>query len=117
MAAARHAAVTGKAHLLEMSGGASRTPAAWMPAVLSSIVMGVAGTTLRAETPRPSSCLVQPDKSVAVAPASGRAVYCGLDLGSRSIKLTVLSVELGRNTSVKEERQCRRSLGLGAQVF
>ena len=80
-------------------------------------MLACAAVPLQADPPKPSSCLIQPDKSVAVAPAPGRVVHCGLDLGSRSIKLSVLSMEPRRNASVKEERQCRRTLGLGAQVF
>src|SRR5262245_30486567 len=90
-----------------------------MTGLRSRVLIFLAGVSapLFADAPKPSACLIQPDKSAGVAPAPGRVVLSGLDLGSRSIKLSVLSMEPARNSSVKEERQCRRTLGLGAQVF
>jgi Ppx/GppA phosphatase family protein len=70
-----------------------------------------------AAEPRPSSCLVAPDKQVPVKAGPGRGLYCGLDLGSRSAKLSVVSMEKGRPTTIREERICKRTLGMGALVF
>ena len=72
---------------------------------------------LAADEPRPTSCLIQPDRTVAVTPGPGRVVYCGIDLGSRTAKLSVLSMMKGRNASVRDERLCKRTLGMGALVF
>src|SRR5262245_54558359 len=80
------------------------------------LALGVA-PFLAAQEPPPSSCILQPDKSKAVAPRPGRAVRCGIDLGSRSVKLSVLSMEPGRNATVRDERLCKRTLGMGALVF
>ena len=44
-----------------------------------------------ADEPRPSSCVIAADKQVPVKAGPGRTVYCGLDLGSRSAKLSVVS--------------------------
>src|SRR5439155_14686817 len=54
---------------------------------------------------------------VPVKVAPGRAVYCGLDLGSRSAKLSVVSMERGRPKTVRAERICKQTLGMGALVF
>ena len=70
-----------------------------------------------ADEPRPSSCVIAVDKQVPVKAGTGRTVYCGLDLGSRSVKLSVVSMEKGRPTTVREERICKRALGMGALVF
>ena len=69
-----------------------------------------------AAEPPPSSCVVAPDKQVAVR-APGRVLYCGIDLGSRTAKLSVVSMEKGRFASVRDERLCKRPLGMGALVF
>lgn len=86
---------------------------------ISGIVLGgMALAVLPGLTaPAPCSCLIQTDKTVAVTPAAGRAVYCGLDLGSKTVKLSVVSMEAGRPTTIKDERQCKRTLGMGALVF
>lgn len=63
------------------------------------------------------SCVIAADKQVPVKVAPGRAVYCGLDLGSRSAKLSVVSMERGRPKTVREERICKQTLGMGALVF
>ena len=70
-----------------------------------------------ADEPRPSSCVIAVDKQVPVKAGPGRAVYCGLDLGSRSAKLSVVSMEKGRPKTIREERICKRALGMGALVF
>jgi hypothetical protein len=44
-------------------------------------------------------------------------VYCGIDIGSKTVKLSVVSMAPGTNASVKDERLCRRTLGMGALVF
>src|SRR5262245_56059021 len=67
--------------------------------------------------PKPATCLIQPDATKPVRVPPGRTVYCALDLGSRSAKLSVLSMEKGRNATIRDERQCKRTLGLGEQVF
>jgi hypothetical protein len=63
------------------------------------------------------SCVIAADKQVPVEVGPGRAVYCGLDLGSRSAKLSVVSMERGRPKTIREERICKRTLGMGALVF
>jgi exopolyphosphatase/guanosine-5'-triphosphate,3'-diphosphate pyrophosphatase len=63
------------------------------------------------------SCVIAADKQVPVQVGPGRAVYCGLDLGSRSAKLSVVSMEKRRPTTIREERICKRTLGMGALVF
>ena len=70
-----------------------------------------------ADEPRPSSCVIAADKQVPVKAGPGRAVYCGLDLGSRSAKLSVVSMEKGRPKTIRDERICKRTLGMGALVF
>ncbi len=79
--------------------------------------IGTTSATGSAAPPPPSSCLIQPDKKVPVTPGPGRVVACGLDLGSRSAKLSVVSMEAGRNATVEDERVCKRTLGMGALVF
>ena len=87
-----------------------------MKLALAALVLTMAAGTAGAQ-PKPSSCIVAPDKRVAVKPEPGRVLYCGLDLGSRSVKLSVVSMEKGRATTVRDERICKRSLGMGALVF
>jgi hypothetical protein len=86
-----------------------------MKLFLAALLVATAGWVAAAEPP-PSSCVVAPDKQVPVA-APGREIYCGLDLGSRTAKLSVVSMEKGRFATVRDERLCKRSLGMGAQVF
>jgi len=74
-------------------------------------------TWAAADEPKPSSCVITADKQVAVKAGPGRAVYCGLDLGSRSAKLSVVSMESGQPATIREERICKRTLGMGALVF
>ena len=50
-------------------------------------------------------------------PAAGRAVDCGLDVGSKTVKLSVVSMVRGQNATIRDERQCKRTLGMGALVF
>jgi hypothetical protein len=64
-----------------------------------------------------SACLLARDKATPVRPAPGALVYCGIDLGSRSVKLSVVSMQPGAGATVKDERLCRRTLGMGALVF
>lgn len=59
-----------------------------------------------AAEPGPSSCVIVADKQAPVKVEPGRAVYCGLDLGSRSAKLSVVSIEPGRSATVRDERSC-----------
>ena len=47
----------------------------------------------------------------------GRKIYCALDLGSKSAKLQVVSIEPGRPLSFKDERLCKATLGFGAKVY
>src|SRR5262245_12606657 len=63
------------------------------------------------------ACSIAPDKDVPIAPGPGRRVFCGLDLGSRSVKLSVVSMVPGSRSTVRDERLCRRTLGMGAQTF
>jgi len=44
-------------------------------------------------------------------------VFCGIDIGSKTVKLSVVSMVPGTNASVRNERLCRRALGMGALVF
>jgi len=89
----------------------TKTPAGLL---LSCLLMPATGG---AEAPKPATCLIQPDKTAAVKAAEGRAVYCGLDLGSKTAKLSVVSLEPGKDATVRDERQCKRTLGMGALVF
>jgi len=77
---------------------------------LTALARGAAGVP-------PCTCLIQPDKTTPIRVASGRAIYCGLDLGSKTAKLSVVSMEPGHNATIKEERQCLQPLGFGAIVF
>ena len=86
-----------------------------MKLALALLLAAPAGGVGAAEPP-PSSCVVAPDKQVPVT-APGREVYCGLDLGSRTAKLSVVSMEKGRFATVRDERLCKRTLGMGALVF
>ena len=70
-----------------------------------------------AAPPSPSSCVIATDKQVPVTAGRGRAIHCGIDLGSRTVKLSVVSIENGRPQTVREERICKRMLGMGALVF
>ena len=65
----------------------------------------------------PVTCSGQSDKAVAVVPAAGRKLFCAFDLGSKSAKLQVISVEPGKPLSFKDERLCKSTLGFGAKVF
>ena len=82
-----------------------------------SVAVLVLTAASAAAAERPSSCLIAADKQVPVKPGPGRVVYCGLDLGSRSAKLSVVSMERGRATTIRDERICKRTLGMGALVF
>jgi hypothetical protein len=63
------------------------------------------------------SCSIARDRTSPVRPPPGAATYCGIDLGSRSVKLSVVSMRPGADGTVKDERLCRRTLGMGALVF
>jgi hypothetical protein len=86
-----------------------------MKVAVAALLVATAAAAGAAEPP-PSSCVVAPDKQVAVR-APGRALYCGIDLGSRTAKLSVVSMEKGRFATVRDERLCKRALGMGALVF
>jgi Ppx/GppA phosphatase family len=86
-------------------------------AVVVTIVAGSSILARRIDAPAPASCLIQPDRTKPVAPASGRTVYCGLDVGSKTVKLSVVSMVRGQNATIRDERQCKRTLGMGALVF
>jgi exopolyphosphatase/guanosine-5'-triphosphate,3'-diphosphate pyrophosphatase len=73
--------------------------------------------TAAAVAPRPSSCVIAADKQAPVRTTPGRVVYCGIDLGSRTVKLSVVSMEKDRPVTVRDERLCKRTLGMGALVF
>jgi hypothetical protein len=81
-------------------------------ALVLTTAMGAA-----ADEPRPSSCVIAADKQVPVKAGPGRSLYCGIDLGSRSAKLSVVSMEKGRPATIRDERICKRTLGMGALVF
>ena len=87
-----------------------------MKLAVAALVLTTA-TWAAADEPRPSSCVIAPDKQVPVKAGPGRALYCGLDLGSRSAKLSVVSMEKRRPATIREERICKRTLGMGALVF
>jgi hypothetical protein len=82
----------------------------------SAVVADTGADAVAAMTP-PVTCSGQSDKKLAVAPAAGRNVYCAFDLGSKSAKLQVVSIEAGKPLSFKDERLCKATLGLGAKVF
>jgi len=69
------------------------------------------------DEPKPATCLIQPDATKPIHPGAGRIVHCALDLGSRTAKLSVVSMQKGRNATIRDERQCKRTLGLGERVF
>src|SRR5262245_20190588 len=75
---------------ISLTSPRSSRPAATIVTPLLVVLLTCAVSPLQAETPKPSSCLIQPDKAVAVAQAAGSAVLCGIDLGSRSINLSLL---------------------------
>ncbi len=79
------------------------------------------GSVVVAMAPPASTCQIATDKKVAVSAAAGRSIYCGIDIGSNSVKLIVLSIEKMGTTlkpeSTRDERQCRRTLGLGAKSY
>lgn len=68
-------------------------------------------------SPPPISCLINANRSEPITLVPGRRVLCAIDVGSKNIKLVVVSMEPGKPSSIRDERQCRRSLGLGAKVF
>jgi hypothetical protein len=55
-------------------------------------------------------------KGEALAVAAGRDIVCALDIGSNNAKLVVLSLVKGQPDTLKDERQCRNSLGLGGKT-
>jgi hypothetical protein len=63
------------------------------------------------------TCTLASDKAKAITPPAGRQVVCAVDVGSNNVKLIVASLEPGKPASIKDERQCRSRLGLGAKVF
>ncbi len=68
-----------------------------------------------ASTP-PRSCAVEPEQAQPVA-AAGRRVYCAIDIGSRNVKLAVISMEPGKPLTLRDERTCRTRLNLGTKVY
>ena len=88
-----------------------------MTRIAIGVLIMAASIAAGAAEPPPISCLIQPEKTVPVKPARGRVVHCGLDLGSRTAKLSVVSMERGRNATIRDERLCKRTLGFGALVF
>ncbi len=101
---------------MRASSRSARLALLTLASAVAAATSGAVGAR-EADAPPPSSCQIQPDKHVAVKPAAGRVVLCGLDVGSRTVKLSVVSMERGRNTTIKDERQCKRTLGMGAIVF
>jgi hypothetical protein len=85
--------------------------------LIATVLAASSIASVAAEEPRPASCLIQAETSVPVKPGPGRKVYCGIDLGSRSAKLSVLSMVEGKGASIRDERLCKRTLGMGALVF
>lgn len=63
------------------------------------------------------SCSGEADRTKPVVVAPGREIYCAIDLGSKNVKLQVISIEPGRPLSFRDERLCKAPLGLGAKVF
>jgi hypothetical protein len=49
--------------------------------------------------------------------AADRDVYCAIDIGSRNLKLAVVSMEAGRPLTLRDERSCRTRLNLGTKVY
>lgn len=89
---------------------------------LPALVLWLMGAaTLSAQTPGstppPVSCTVAPDPTVPVRAEAGRNLYCVIDVGSRSVKLSVISLEPAQPATAQDERLCRRTLGMGALVF
>ena len=70
-----------------------------------------------AAPPKASSCSIVTDKKTPIPEPAGRLVYCGIDIGSKNVKISVVSMERGKPGTVKDERQCKRNLGLGTLVF
>jgi len=70
-----------------------------------------------APPPKASSCSIVTDKKTPIPEPTGRLVYCGIDIGSKNVKISVVSVEKGKPNTIKDERQCKRNLGLGTLVF
>jgi hypothetical protein len=85
-------------------------------AVACLVVLVAAGPVWAVEAP-PSTCAIHADKTTGARVAPGREVYCGLDLGSQSVKLTVISMEKDSVVTLRDERSCTRALGMGSQVF
>lgn len=85
--------------------------------VASLVVLFTASAPLWAVEGPPSSCAINADKTTAIRVPPGREVYCGLDLGSEHVKLTVISMEKDSVTTLRDERSCTRALGLGSRVF
>ena len=83
----------------------------------AAVLVLLGGGVAVAEVPPPSTCILQPDKGVAMKPPPGRLVVCGIDLGSRTVKLNVLSMEPAKDVTLRDERLCKRRLGMGALVF
>jgi hypothetical protein len=90
-------------------------------ATMSALTLGVltphASDAAGQQPLPPIACAIAPDKDVPIKAVLGRQISCGLDLGSRTAKLSVVSMVPGSRATVREERVCRRTLGMGAQVF
>ena len=78
---------------------------------------GAPDTEAGTPPPKASSCTIVTDKKTPIPEPSGRVVYCGIDIGSKNVKISVVSVEKGKPGTIKDERQCKRNLGLGTLVF
>ena len=63
------------------------------------------------------TCTGVKDKTKAIMPATGRKVYCAVDLGSNNLKLQVISMEEGKPLSFKDERACRVKTEFGKKVY
>ncbi len=64
-----------------------------------------------------ASCTTVSDKTKPIIPPPGRLVYCGIEAGSRSLKLLVASIEKGNPLSLRQERHCSAKLDVGVKVF
>lgn len=84
-------------------------------AIEASVAWTTQAQTSPASTP-PRSCAIAPDQTQPVA-AAGREVYCAIDVGSRNVKLAVISMEPGKALTLRDERSCRTRLNLGTKVY
>ena len=59
----------------------------------------------------------RPEQTEALPAAEGRARRCVIDVGSRNVKLLVVSAKEGEARSLTTERVCRSRMQLGEKVF